>query len=100
MKIDGVLELCDIGPLDVTQRRASIHDATVAEILQCHQIFRLAQAIQIPVTAIKMIALEGKKQKRKQGKNGIGMSREFETTDPMVITTAGIDFDAWGKLIL
>jgi len=42
----GVLKLCRVRAFDVAQGRIGIHDAQVAQVLQCHQVFALPQAIQ------------------------------------------------------
>lgn len=48
-KHDGVLELGGVAALDVAQWRVRVHDLLVAQILQCHLVLALAQAVQPPL---------------------------------------------------
>lgn len=43
---DGVLVLGSVAALDVTERWVWVYDAKVTQILQCHQVLALTQAVQ------------------------------------------------------
>ena len=47
---DGVLKLSGVAALGVTEGWVGVHDAQVTQVLQCHQVLGLAQAVK-PATA-------------------------------------------------
>lgn len=47
-KHDGVFELSRVAALDVAQRRVSVHDTFVAQILERHLVFGGAGPVQPP----------------------------------------------------
>ena len=45
---EGVLVLRHVGVLRITQRGVGVHDASLHEVLEGHEILRLADAVQVP----------------------------------------------------